>query len=110
MEVKISYSQPQLEAAVRFIARNNEHFRGQKDYIREEILKHMRRIAADPEQWWGGTMGYTLIGDRIDESIDFDQNEITFEILVDPNLGADIDEDDYVQEVITSEEHLEDTQ
>jgi hypothetical protein len=107
MEVKISYCKTQLEAAVKFIARNNEHFLGQKDFIRDEILKHMKKIAADPEQWWGGTMGYTLIGDRIDESIDFDQNEITFEILVDPNLGADVEENDWVNEVITSEDHLD---
>lgn len=110
MEVKIIYSKPQLEAAVRFIARNNESFRGQKDFIRDEILKHMKQIAADPEAWNGGTMGYHLMGDRTDEGIDNDENTILFDILVDPNLGADHDESDYEQEVINSEEYLSDVQ
>jgi hypothetical protein len=110
MEVKIIYSKPQLEAAVRFIARNNEHFRGQKDFIRDEILKHMKQIAADPESWSGGTMGYHLLGDRTDEGIDNDENSIMFDILVDPNLGYDLDESDYAEEVIVAEEHLSDVQ
>jgi hypothetical protein len=107
MEVRISYSKPQLDEAVRFIARNNAHFQGQTDYIRNSILDHMKEIAADPEQWMGSTMGYTLIGDREDEGIDSDENSIRFEILVDPNLGSDIDADDWVEETINAEDYLD---
>ncbi len=106
MEVRISYSKPQLEEAVKFIARNNEHFQGQTDYIRDCILDNMKEIAADPESWMGSTMGYTLIGDRTDEGIDSDINSIRFEILIDPNLGSDIDPEDWVEETITAEDHL----
>lgn len=107
MEVKISYSKAQLEEAVRFISRNNEHFQGKIDYIRNTILDNMKEIAADPERWMGGTMGYTLVGDREDEGIDSDENIITFEILVDPNLGNDIDPEDWITETINAEVYLD---
>lgn len=105
MKVKLIYSKPQLEAAVRFIARNNENFKGQKDFIRSSILDHMREIATNPEQWSGGTMGYMLLGDRVDEGIDSDVNSITFDIWVDPAISSLWDG---VEEIVeASEESVE---
>lgn len=103
MEVKITYSKPQLEAAVKFIARNNSHFQGQTDYIRNSILEHMRKLALQPDEWLSGTMGYVLWGDREDEGIDSDENSIRFEISVDPSLGYDIDSEDYAEENVSGE-------
>jgi len=100
MEVKLTYSSQQLEDAVKFISRNNTHFLGQSDYIRDEILKHMREIARDPEAWSGGTMGYMLIGDRTDEGMDSDENTIHFDITVDPALGRDHEDTDYIEEIV----------
>lgn len=107
MEVKVSYSKPQLEAAVKHIARYNEHFQGQKDYIRNSILEHMRQIALNPDSWMGGTMGYTLMGDREDEGLDSDTNRIHFEILVDPALCSDLEESDFVETLVKGEPHNE---
>lgn len=102
-EVKYSYSKPQLEAAVKFIARHNQHFLGQTDYIRKSIIENMERIAMTPEDWLSGGMGYTLWGDREDEGINSDYNSITFQISVDPDLGNDPDSSDYIEEVIRGE-------
>src|SRR5258708_5192934 len=101
MDVKLIYSKPQLEAAVNFIAKHNQHFLGQKDYIRSSILEDMRRVASDPEQWMSGTMGYLLMGDRTDEGIDSDDNSIHFDISVDPALGYDTQSEDYVEEIVS---------
>lgn len=100
MEVKIIYSKEQLESAVDFISENNNYFLGQKEYIRDSILKNMKRIAADPEQFITGTMGYVLWGDREFEGMDCDENTIHFDITVKPNLGVDEDET-YIEEVLT---------
>lgn len=100
MEVKVSYSKPQLETAVKFIARNNAHFLGQTDYIRDKIVKHMKRIALDPEAQMSGTMGYMLISDKEFEGFDCDQNTCFLEIWVDPSLGLIREETEYVEEVL----------
>jgi len=100
MEVKLSYSKAQLEFAVKFIARNNEHFLGQTDYIRETIVEHMKRIALDPEGFMSGTMGYMLISDKEMEGFNCDQNTCMIDIYVDPSLGTDHEETEYVEEVL----------
>jgi hypothetical protein len=104
MEVKITYSSIQLEATVKFIAKNNEHFLGKNKYIREEILNHMKRIALSPHEWLGGTMGYTLWGDRENEGFDCDENTIRFDISVDPALGlSEYAPEEYIDEVVSGE-------
>lgn len=100
MEVKLSYSKGQLEAAVDFISENNKYFLGKKQEIRDSILKSMRRIAQDPEQFINGTMGYVVWGDREFEGMNCDENTIHFDITVKPDLGSD-EEDEYIEEVIT---------
>jgi hypothetical protein len=107
MEVKITYSKTQLELAVKHIARNNNHFQGKKDYIRDSILDHMERIACNPDSWMGSSMGYYLIGDREDEGIDCDENRIHFELWIDPSLGYDIDIDDYAEKIWRGEPNKE---
>lgn len=98
MDVKIIYSKEQLEATVEFISTHNSHFLGKKAYIRESILKSMRRIAKDPEQWVSGTMGYMLWGDREFEGMDSDENIIHFDIAVNPSL--DFTDDTYIEEIV----------
>lgn len=98
MEVRITYSKEQLDAAVEFISTHNSYFLGKKDYIRESILKSMRRIAKDPEQWINGTMGYVLWGEREFEGMNNDENTVHFDISVNPAL--DCEEDTYIEETV----------
>lgn len=98
MEVRIIYSKEQLEAAVDFISIHNAYFRGKNDYIRDCIIKTMRRIAKNPEEWINGTMGFVLWGDREFEGMNSDENTVHFEISVNPAL--DCAEDTYVEETI----------
>lgn len=104
MEVKVSYSKAQLDEAVEFIATHNVSFLGQHDYIRNQILSHMKDIAKDPDSYLSGTMGYTLWGDREFEGIDSDTNSIRFEISVDPALSMDTwAEDDCIEETVIAD-------
>ncbi len=100
MEVKLSYSKEQLDMAVKYIARSNEHFLGQTDYIRDEIIKHMKRIALDKEAFMSGTMGYMLISDKEFEGLDCDQTTCYIDIWVDPSLGNIRSEVEYEEEVL----------
>jgi hypothetical protein len=108
MEVKFTYNKQQLELAVKFIARNNSHFQGQTDYIRNSIMEHMREIASKPGRWMGGTMGYLLLADREDEGMDSDSNLCRFDIHVDPAIGMDYELAEYVDEMVDASEEIED--
>lgn len=109
MKVKLSYSKTQLEEAVKFIARNNQHFLGQKDYIKESIMNDMREIARDLGRWMSGTMGYNLIANRSVEGIDSDDNTVIIDILVDPALRISSSDQEYLSEMVeASEENIED--
>lgn len=104
MEVIVTYSKVQLEEAVNFIATHNDAFLGKHDYIRDQILSHMRDIARDPEGFLSGTMGYVLWGDREFEGIDGDTNRIRFDISVDPALSMDAwEEENCVEETVISD-------
>jgi hypothetical protein len=90
MKVHINYNVSQLEAAVDFVAKHNRSFAGMHTWIRDAILKMMRDMAADPEIIENGTMGFIIMTDiRVSEGIDSDTNYVSFEVLVDPNLGSD---------------------
>lgn len=90
MKITLSYNKHQLDAAVEFIATHNDSFLGQQDRIRASFQEIMLDLAKDPEAISGGTMGFVIIVDeRIVEDIDNDTNIVSFEILVDPNLGSD---------------------
>lgn len=100
MEVKYSYSKTQLEETVKYISRKNEHFQGQKDYIRNEIMRTMDELAKNSESLFAGTMGFIVIADREFEGIDGDSNTVLFEFVVNPALCMDIDAEDYIEEII----------
>lgn len=91
MEVKVSYSKKQLDAAVDFIAKNNKHFLYQHDYIRGTILKCITDLAfsQDLEFMYTGTMGFFVVAEKEFEDFDNDQNTCNVEILVDPALCLD---------------------
>lgn len=91
MEVKYTYSKVQLEAAVQFIGRHNEHFENRFDYIRKSILDNMKELAEHfPNCYYIGTMGYLISADVVsEEDIDNDENSVMFDITVDPAVGID---------------------
>lgn len=98
MEIRISYSQIQLDSAVEFISNNNQSFLGKNEDIRNTIQETMISLARDPEAIHLGTMGFTLVADREFEGIDSDENVCRIEILVDPSLSL-IDEIDEIDEI-----------
>lgn len=88
MEVKLVYCKEQLEAAVKFIARNNAYFLGQTDYIKTAIMLRMRDVALNPDRDMVGTMGFEVhVEYRVWEGIDSDRNCCYVRILVDPSVG-----------------------
>lgn len=109
MEVTVSYSKIQLDAAVEFIAKHNQSFLGQHDLIREQMIHSMHQMALTPGEWITGTMGYVLWGDRSDEGIDSDENAIRYDIYVDPALSqSSWDLDDIVEEVVSGDSNDKD--
>ena len=101
MEVTLVYSKAQLEAAVQFISEHNQTFLGRTDYIRKHINKSLREMAEKfPHLLSIATMGYTIIGSvEEEEGIDYDQNTMIIEILVDPGLGEDWESEEITYQV-----------
>jgi len=102
MEIRISYSQLQLDSAVEFISNNNQSFLGKDEEIRNTIQEAMVSLARDPEAMHLGTMGFTLIADREFEGIDSDENVCRVEILVDPSIHLidELDENDFQDQIL----------
>jgi hypothetical protein len=100
MEIRISYSQLQLDSAVEFISNNNQSFLGKEEEIRNTIQETMVNMARDPEAMNLGTMGFTLIADREFEGIDSDENVCRIEILVDPSMHLIDELDDFQDKII----------
>lgn len=102
MEVKFIYSKIQLEDAVKFISEHNEHVLGQVDRIKNSILTSMRELAKNfPVCYWISTMGYTVIADITSkESMDKDENIVSFEVLVNPSINNNIYVSDTQSEII----------
>jgi hypothetical protein len=106
MQVKMIYSESQLDATADFLSKNNKHFRGQYIHIRQSILDTIKEmaVAAKPgnNMHMSGTMGYIVSIDNIElESIDDDENSILVEILIDPAIGCrNWDDDDYKEFVV----------
>jgi len=102
MEIRISYSQLQLNNAVEFISNNNQSFLGKDEEIRNTIHETMISLAQDAEVMHLGTMGFTLIADREFEGIDSDENVCRIEILVDPSLHLidELDENDFQDQIL----------
>ena len=102
MEVKYSYSLTQLESAVKFIARNNKSFARQNSYIKNHIISMMNKIIPDYGTTYLSTMGFTLLAEREVENIDNNYYSCHINILVDPSLGKDIDDDDLIDDTINT--------
>lgn len=102
MELKLTYSKTQFEAAVKFISKHNKHFKGQKDYIRESLLETMHSLAVNPNTTYLGTMGFVLVPDRTFEDMDGDEYSCHIDINVDPSLGSEDywNDDDLLEEII----------
>ena len=100
MIVNMQYSQSELDAAVDFISKNNEHFLGQKTHIRDAILETINDMAKSARPNDGtccmGSMGYLIHVEYFNlESIELDENTVGVSILIDPSLGKrDGDEKD----------------
>jgi len=102
MDIRISYSQSQLDNAVDFISRNHPSFTDKDEEILDTIKEYMIKLAQDPECTHLSTMGFTLIPDREFEGMDSDENVCRVEISVDPALHLinQLDEEDFQDEVI----------
>lgn len=88
MQVKIVYSETQLDECVKFISKYNENFIGEDEYIRSSINAHMLdMVLSFPNLKYSGTMGYYLVGEIEEiEGVDHDSNILMIEIQVDPAL------------------------
>lgn len=91
MFVKVCYSKEQLEAAVQFIAKNSVAFKGKRDAIRKSINSSINELVAKfPNMNSISTMGYIVIGSAEQvEGIDYDNNVLRVDIMVDPGLSLD---------------------
>jgi len=87
MIIQISYSELQLEMAVKFICANNPYFFEKPDKVREDILREMRELATNRELDWSGSGGVLLVPDTIEESMEQDENVCYISIYVDPSVG-----------------------
>lgn len=92
MEVLLYYNESQLEAAVSFIAENNPSYYNQRDDIRKSIQNNLQQIVEKfPNLSSVSTMGYTILAEiDTEEGIDFDENALFVDILVDPSLGSKV--------------------
>ena len=103
MKIKVSYSESQLEACIKFISANNETFRGKDEAIRQSLRRSIQNlIDGFPNSTMSGTMGYFVsVADIVEEGIEDDQNEMFLEFTVDPGVGKkNWTDDDYHSEVV----------
>lgn len=102
MKVKYSYSKIQFDNAVEFIAKNNKHFIGNHKEVSSTILQMMEDMAGKfPHSTLMATMGFTILADVFsEESMDYEDNSLHLEILVDPALSEDSWDDEDRQESI----------
>lgn len=91
MKVKYVYSKVNLDATVKFISTHNKWFIGKPDYVRQSIINGMQQLAEQfPNCYYSGTMGYLISGSvDSEESMDKDENIVTFSLSVDPSVTDD---------------------
>jgi hypothetical protein len=91
MKIKYSYSQSQLDGAVKFLSKYNSYFTGQDEEIKASIMATMEEMAGlFPSCGMMGTMGYTIQSEFFsEESMDHDDNSVHFDILVDPAMASE---------------------
>lgn len=109
MEVKVSYSLTQLEAAVKFIEAHHQWSSSlssrKSHFIRSQIISCIMESARKfPKCISISTMGFSVEPiDVLEENMEQDENMVSFDILVDPSLGIKAYEDhDYHTEIITT--------
>ncbi len=100
MEVKVSYSKVQFKLAVDFIAKNNKFFIGKYEEIEKSLLENIKLLSSKPDQFSIGTMGFTLIAERLFEDLENDENACWVEILIDPAVSLNYTPNDYHEEII----------
>ena len=91
MEVKFSYSRAQLNAAVKFIAKNNPYYHNQYEGIRASIWNNINELVERfPHMTSVSTMGYWIEASvESIEGIDDEENILRLEIWVNPSIGKD---------------------
>jgi len=91
MEVKLSFSKMQLDAAVKFIAENNPSYINQYEEIRSSIWYHINEIVERfPHMTGVSTIGYWIEASvESIEGIDDEENVLRLEIWVNPSIGKD---------------------
>jgi hypothetical protein len=102
MDIKISYSQIQLDKAVEFVHKNNSYLVDVNE-IRSDILSSMRELAVDRSATFYGTMGVILIPECTEEDLDQDDYTCHIEIYVNPSLGIypEDEDEDFKEATIT---------
>lgn len=102
MEIKYSYSSKQLESVVKFISKYNKSFIRKNSYIRSYILASIDKLVPDYSTNYISTMGFTLLADREVENIDNNYYSCNIQILVDPSLGMELEDDDLIEDSLIS--------
>lgn len=87
MEIKISYSEESFDTAVKYLIKHNIYFKN-KEEIERSILDNMKELASNRDRQFVSTGGYILIPDAVEESIDYDMNEVYIQIFVDPAIKS----------------------
>lgn len=92
MKVKLQYSPSQMWDAINFLAARHPSDIGPW-YIHDSIKESMNEMVEKfPHLLQISTIGYTLIADISEESLDNDENLIAITILIDPSVGRDFEE------------------
>lgn len=109
VEIRILYSQAQLDSVVEYISQNNENFLGKNKEVLQAIEDSIAILAADYDSMSLGTMGFLITADREFEGIDSDENICRIEIYVDPTICIkyELDESDIKDRIIFVPHKLE---
>lgn len=78
--------------AISFITANSTNVDIGMWYIHDSIKSSMKEMVEQfPHLLQVSTLGYTLIADITEESLDNDENSISINILVDPSVGKELE-------------------
>ncbi len=92
MKVKLQYSPSQMWAAINFITANNHNVDIGPWYIHDSIKDSINEMVEKfPHLLQISTLGYTLIANIVEESLDNDENIIEITILIDPAISKDLE-------------------
>lgn len=104
MKVKVAYSKEEFEKTITYIAKNNKFFLGNHAEIRRSLLRSIASMIKNNIRFTA-TMGYYIrTVDIRHEGIDNDENYHHIQFLVDPSLGSNRDETEYVETIYDTNE------